>query len=228
MARPQATSGFRPSLRGATELACSTRPPPCANDARQMIATPPAWGFTSRMNGFSCCRAEAIVPPKDRKMKQLSVPFLRAGPRQRVVNQMCGGSLPPNKLFKEPAMRATPRTIALMMLIGLALGNGPMAPGAAVAQPAPPYPPPGAYPPPPGAYPPPPVPYQPPPPQYPPPPQQNFTPGELVGAGHRFFGTVSRGLATVIETAVQQWGAPNGDVLGEEARGALFGGLRVG
>src|SRR5712672_1658725 len=117
-------------------------------------------------------------------------------------------------------MRATPRTIALMMLIGLALGNGPTGPGAASAQPGP-YPPPGAYPPPSG-------PYPPPPPQYPPPPQQNFTPGELVGAGHRFFGTVSRGLATVIETAVSQWGQPNGYVLGEEAGGAFFGGLRYG
>jgi hypothetical protein len=120
-------------------------------------------------------------------------------------------------------MRATPRTIALMMLIGLALGNGPTAPGAASAQPAP-----GPYPPPPGAYPPPPGAYPPPPPQYPPPPQQNFTPGELVGAGHRFFGTVSRGLATVIETAVSQWGQPNGYVLGEEAGAAFFGGLRFG
>ena len=117
-------------------------------------------------------------------------------------------------------MRATPWTIALMMLIGLGLATGP---GAAFAQPAPPYPPPGAYPPPPGAY-----PYQPPPPQYPPPPRQNFTPGELVNAGHRFFGTVSRGLATVIETAVSQWGQPNGYVLGEEASGAFFGGLRFG
>src|SRR5215470_6392335 len=126
---------------------------------------------------------------------------------------MCGGSLPPNKLFKEPAMRATPLTIALIMLIGLALWNGPTGPGVASAQPAPgPYP--GAYPPPPGPY--------------PPPPQQNFAPGELINAGHRFFGTVSRGLATVIETAVSQWGQPNGYVLGEEASGAFFGGLRFG
>jgi len=49
-----------------------------------------------------------------------------------------------------------------------------------------------------------------------------------VNAGHRFFGTVSRGLATVIETAVSQWGQPNGYVLGEEASGAFFGGLRYG
>ena len=73
-----------------------------------------------------------------------------------------------------------------------------------------------------------PVPGQPPPP--PPPPNQpaGFTPGELVNAGHRFFGTVSRGLATVIEKAVSQWGQPNGYVLGEEAGGAFFGGLRYG
>ncbi len=55
-----------------------------------------------------------------------------------------------------------------------------------------------------------------------------FTPGELVNAGHHFFGTVSRGLATLIERAVSQWGLPNGYVLGEEAGGAFFGGLRYG
>jgi hypothetical protein len=63
----------------------------------------------------------------------------------------------------------------------------------------------------------------------PPPDQQQqpaFTPGELVNAGHHFFGTVSRGLATLIEKAVSQWGLPNGYVLGEEAGGAFFGGLR--
>jgi hypothetical protein len=62
----------------------------------------------------------------------------------------------------------------------------------------------------------------------PPNPQPNFTPGELVSAGHHFFGSVSRGLATVIETAVSQWGLPNGYVLGEEAGGAFVGGLRYG
>jgi hypothetical protein len=73
-----------------------------------------------------------------------------------------------------------------------------------------------------------PVPGQPLPP--PPPPDQppGFTPGELVNAGHRFFGTVSRGLATVIEKAVSQWGLPNGYELGEEASGAFIGGLRYG
>ncbi len=132
-------------------------------------------------------------------------------------------------------MRATPRRIALftgimvtgIMLAGVALWNSPA--GTAFAQAYPP-PPPGAYPPPPppGAYPPPPPPNYAPPPSYAPPPQQNYAPDELISTGHRFFGTVSRGLAQVIEAAVSQWGQPNGYVLGEEAGGAFFGGLRYG
>src|SRR6516162_9915899 len=54
-----------------------------------------------------------------------------------------------------------------------------------------------------------------------PPPQRTpgpnyYGPDELVNAGHRFFGNVSRGLASVIERAVSEWGLPNGYVLGEE------------
>ena len=55
-----------------------------------------------------------------------------------------------------------------------------------------------------------------------------YPPGELVSTGHRFFGTVSRGLASVIEKAVSQWGLPNGYVLGQEAGGAFVAGLRYG
>jgi hypothetical protein len=64
----------------------------------------------------------------------------------------------------------------------------------------------------------------------PPPDQQQpaYTSGELVNAGHQFFGTISCGLASVIERAVSRWGLPNGYVLGEEAGGAFFGGLRYG
>jgi hypothetical protein len=62
----------------------------------------------------------------------------------------------------------------------------------------------------------------------PPPAPNNFSSNELVSTGHRFFGTVSRGLATIIEKAVSQWGQPNGYVLGEEGAGAFFGGLRYG
>ena len=78
-------------------------------------------------------------------------------------------------------------------------------------------------------------PQQPPPPDLPP--QRgpaaaqgpaSYGPDELVGAGHRFFGNVSRGLASVIERAVSQWGLPNGYILGEEGSGALVAGLRYG
>jgi hypothetical protein len=58
--------------------------------------------------------------------------------------------------------------------------------------------------------------------------QPAFTSSELISAGQQFFGTVSRGLASVIETAVSQWGLPNGYVPGEEGGGAFFGGLRYG
>jgi hypothetical protein len=124
-------------------------------------------------------------------------------------------------------MRAMPRTIVIIMLTALALWHG--LSGTAFAQVPYPPPPPGAYPPPPPPPPAPPPPnYAPAPPYSPPPPQQNYAPDELVTAGHRFFGTVSRGLASVIERAVSQWGQPNGYVLGEEAGGAFFGGLRYG
>ena len=63
-----------------------------------------------------------------------------------------------------------------------------------------------------------------------PPPQRNdtFSPDEIVGAGHKFFGTVSRGLAQVVEKAVSRWGQPNGYVLGQEGSGAFVVGLRYG
>ncbi|WP_315725032.1 MULTISPECIES: DUF1134 domain-containing protein [unclassified Bradyrhizobium] len=94
----------------------------------------------------------------------------------------------------------------------------------AAQQAPPPAPPPQAAPPYQGA-----PPYQ----QPAPPPQRapapdSFNPDELVNAGHRFFGNVSRGLASVIERAVSQWGLPNGYILGEEGAGAFVAGLRYG
>jgi len=60
------------------------------------------------------------------------------------------------------------------------------------------------------------------------PPANQYSPNELIDAGHHFFGGVSRGLATIVEKAVSQWGQPNGYILGEEAGGAFVGGLRYG
>jgi len=37
-------------------------------------------------------------------------------------------------------------------------------------------------------------------------PPSQYAPLELVNAGHQFFGTLSRGLAGVIERAVSNWG----------------------
>jgi hypothetical protein len=58
--------------------------------------------------------------------------------------------------------------------------------------------------------------------------QDQYRGEELVNAGHRFFGNVSRGLASVIEKAISNWGLPNGYILGEEGSGAFVAGLRYG
>jgi|SRR5581483_2122367 len=51
---------------------------------------------------------------------------------------------------------------------------------------------------------------------------------EIIETGHGFFGSVSKGLASVVEYAFQQQGRPNGYILGQEAGGALVAGLRYG
>ncbi len=57
---------------------------------------------------------------------------------------------------------------------------------------------------------------------------EEFRSEEVLDNGHRFFGSISRGLAEAIEKATQQWGRPNGYILGQEASGAFLGGLRYG
>jgi hypothetical protein len=55
-----------------------------------------------------------------------------------------------------------------------------------------------------------------------------YSSNEVIDAGHRFFGTVSRDLALVVEKAFSQWGEPNGYILGQEGSGAFTVGLRYG
>jgi hypothetical protein len=62
----------------------------------------------------------------------------------------------------------------------------------------------------------------------PPPTTNQYSSNEIIDTGHQFFGSVSRGLAEVVEKAVSKWGLPNGYILGEEAGGAFIGGLRYG
>ena len=57
---------------------------------------------------------------------------------------------------------------------------------------------------------------------------KKFETRELVESGHQFFGTISRGLAQVVEAAGRRWGQPNAYILGQEASGAFFAGLRFG
>ena len=55
-----------------------------------------------------------------------------------------------------------------------------------------------------------------------------YTSDEIVLNGHKFFGSISKGLAQAVEAATRRWGRPNGYVLGQEASGAFVGGIRYG
>ncbi|MFZ1103705.1 MAG: DUF1134 domain-containing protein [Hyphomicrobiaceae bacterium] len=59
-------------------------------------------------------------------------------------------------------------------------------------------------------------------------PPRPYSSSEVIEAGHRFFGTVTKGLAATIEFAFQRQGQPNGYILGQDAGGAVFAGLRYG
>ncbi|MEW5962443.1 MAG: DUF1134 domain-containing protein [Pseudomonadota bacterium] len=58
--------------------------------------------------------------------------------------------------------------------------------------------------------------------------QGSFSQSEIMQAGHGFFGSISQGLASVVEYAFQKAGRPNGYILGEDAGGAFVAGLRYG
>jgi hypothetical protein len=57
---------------------------------------------------------------------------------------------------------------------------------------------------------------------------EDFSSGEIVDNGHRFFGSISRGLAEGLEQANRKWGRPNAYILGQEAGGAFIGGVCYG
>ncbi len=59
-------------------------------------------------------------------------------------------------------------------------------------------------------------------------PSKTYTPEEIVSAGHGFFGKTTDGLAKVVQHSFGYAGAPTGYIIGEEASGAFFGGLRYG
>jgi hypothetical protein len=55
-----------------------------------------------------------------------------------------------------------------------------------------------------------------------------YSQNEISQAGHGFFGSVTRGLASAIEYTFKKAGRPNGYVLGEDGGGAFIAGLRYG
>jgi hypothetical protein len=116
----------------------------------------------------------------------------------------------------EHSMRAVTRTIALVVVL-LGLGSAPLL---AQANPPPPSNPQGPQSQGPQS--------QGPQSQGPQSQGPQYSPNEIVDAGHRFFGTISRGLAQIVEKAGSQFGLPNGYVLGQEAGGAVVAGLRYG
>src|SRR6202040_1243623 len=65
-------------------------------------------------------------------------------------------------------------------------------------------------------------------PSLPPSTTNQYSSNEIIDAGHHFFGSMSHGLAKVVENAVSKWGLPNGYILGEEASGAFIGGQGYG
>jgi hypothetical protein len=58
--------------------------------------------------------------------------------------------------------------------------------------------------------------------------KNTYSSNEIVVAGHRFFGAISRDLAQLVERATSKWGQPNGYILGQEGGGAIVVGLRYG
>ena len=56
----------------------------------------------------------------------------------------------------------------------------------------------------------------------------SYSSNELIAAGSKVFGSVSQGLASVVEHAVSQYGLPNGYIIGQEGSGAIIGGARYG
>ncbi len=62
----------------------------------------------------------------------------------------------------------------------------------------------------------------------PPPGGDGYSQNEIIQAGGRFFGSVSKSLASVVEYAFSKSGRPNGYILGTDAGGAFVAGLRYG
>ncbi|WP_420413444.1 DUF1134 domain-containing protein [Roseibium sp.] len=59
-------------------------------------------------------------------------------------------------------------------------------------------------------------------------PVNTYEQDQILQTGHQFFGSLSGGLASVVEKAFASYGEPNGYILGEEGSGAFVAGARYG
>src|SRR5262249_116815 len=188
----------------------------CGSAGGQMQKMPPVGKFHWRPSPSSPGSASNLLSTTGRVAA--ATPAQSREPCR--INGSLTGTADP-RFPMEHSMRTMTRTIALaFVLLGLA-----SAPLAAQANPPPPSNPPGA---------------QPTGPQYqgpslqapqaqsPQPQGPQYSSNEIVDAGHRFFGTISSGLAQIVEQAGSQFGLPNGYVLGQEGGGAVVAGLRYG
>jgi hypothetical protein len=57
---------------------------------------------------------------------------------------------------------------------------------------------------------------------------ETYSSREVIDAGHNFFGKTTRGVAEAVEYVFQSKGEPTAYIVGEEAAGAVVGGLRFG
>lgn len=57
---------------------------------------------------------------------------------------------------------------------------------------------------------------------------QTYSSEEILAAAHQFFGKTTRGVAQAIEHVFSSQGEPDAYIVGEEAAGAVIGGLRYG
>src|SRR5499427_1655273 len=216
-------SAFPPSSRGAT------RRPPLGSKGPRLLKAPPADGegaaslskvvAPARAGRSGLMRAmrplRAAAPPTGLLAPRLpsSPPCghshvairLWFGRKVEVCVCVTGVSGVDLLISKERSMHAATRTIALVLVM-LGSGSAPLSaqanPPPAQASPAPPSGPAAQGP--------------------------QYSSNEIIDAGHRFFGTISRGLAQIVEKAGSQFGLPNGYVLGQEAGGAVVAGLRYG
>ena len=58
--------------------------------------------------------------------------------------------------------------------------------------------------------------------------KSTFDVQEVLSAGHGFFGRASTELASVVEYVFSRYGEPTAYIVGEDASGAFFGGVRYG